>query len=161
MFVFNQDGFTALMTAAKEGHHDCLSILLAHGAKVNIAREVSVVAIRLECMRMNMIRFISVVHYCGLLWAGFGHKCFDYHASCIDQGDSTALMLAAENGHHECLSILLAHGAFVDLPNNVSVKCACSYGRTTWYGLDTMDSRRLGCRYMYFDQHCFTAFSVC
>ena len=30
------------MDAAEQGHHECLSILLAHGAEVNIAREVSV-----------------------------------------------------------------------------------------------------------------------
>ena len=30
------------MTAAQEGHHDCLSILLVHGAQVNKANTVSV-----------------------------------------------------------------------------------------------------------------------
>ena len=30
-----QDGVTALMLAAQEGHHECLSILLAHGAEVD------------------------------------------------------------------------------------------------------------------------------
>ena len=34
-----QNGFTALKIAAEEGHHECLSILLAHGAE---ARDVSV-----------------------------------------------------------------------------------------------------------------------
>ena len=33
---------------------------------------------------------------------------------CLRQGGHTALMIAAEAGHHECLSILLAHGAEVD-----------------------------------------------
>ena len=30
-----------------------------------------------------------------------------------------SLMIAAGNGHHECLSILLAHGAEVDKANEV------------------------------------------
>ena len=35
-------GYTALMDAARIGHHGCLSILLAHGAEVDKARGVSV-----------------------------------------------------------------------------------------------------------------------
>ena len=38
----DQDGCTALMKAAGRGHHECLSILLAHGATVNKVDEVSV-----------------------------------------------------------------------------------------------------------------------
>ena len=38
-----------------------------------------------------------------------------------DQGGHTSLMIAAANGHHECLSILLAHDAAVDKANTVSV----------------------------------------
>ncbi len=39
---------------------------------------------------------------------------------------STALMCAALEGHHECLSILLAHGAEVDKADAVSVRGVCS-----------------------------------
>ena len=35
-------------------------------------------------------------------------------------------MMAAQEGHHECLSILLAHGAEVDKANVVSVRAVCS-----------------------------------
>ena len=35
-------------------------------------------------------------------------------------------MIAANNGCHKCLSILLAHGAAVDKTNNVSVRGVCS-----------------------------------
>ena len=50
---------------------------------------------------------------------------FDYYdVSCIDQEETTALILAAEKGYHECLLILLTHGAQVDMGNNVSVMCA-------------------------------------
>ena len=40
--------------------------------------------------------------------------CHDLCGLCIYQNGSTALTLAAENGHRECLSILLAHGAEVN-----------------------------------------------
>ena len=39
----------------------------------------------------------------------------------IDQNGSTALVSAAETGHHECLSILLSHGAKVDQCRTVSI----------------------------------------
>ena len=39
--VFNQDGFTALMMVAQEGHDECMSILLDSGAEVNKTRAVS------------------------------------------------------------------------------------------------------------------------
>ena len=35
-------------------------------------------------------------------------------------------MMAAFEGHHECLSILLAHGAEVDKASRVSVRGVCS-----------------------------------
>ena len=39
--VLIQDGCAALTIAAQEGHHECLSLLLARGADVNKAIEVS------------------------------------------------------------------------------------------------------------------------
>ena len=42
MFHFNeQDGSTALMTAASNGHQECISVLIANGAEVNMANEVN------------------------------------------------------------------------------------------------------------------------
>jgi hypothetical protein len=35
-------------------------------------------------------------------------------------------LFAAQEGHEECLSILLAHGAKVDKANKVSVRGVCS-----------------------------------
>jgi hypothetical protein len=37
-----KDGITALMGAAQRGRHECLSILLSHGAEVDKATAVSV-----------------------------------------------------------------------------------------------------------------------
>ena len=54
--------------------------------------------------------------------------CCDLNCVCIDQLGSTALMMAAHQGHHECLSILLAHGAEVNKAAAVSVRGIAS----TW-----------------------------
>ena len=35
-------------------------------------------------------------------------------------------MIAAQEGHHECLSFLLAHGAEVDIAEAVSIRGVCS-----------------------------------
>ncbi len=39
----------------------------------------------------------------------------------IEQQGFSALIIASIKGHHECLSILLAHGAEVDKPNEVGI----------------------------------------
>ena len=39
-----QDGATALIIAAEKGHHECLSILLAHGADINRTTGVSLLS---------------------------------------------------------------------------------------------------------------------
>ena len=44
---------------------------------------------------------------------------------CIDQNGLTALILAAHKGCHECLSILLAHGAEVNKAAAVSIRGVC------------------------------------
>ena len=46
---------------------------------------------------------------------------FSNHLSVfIEQDGYSALIIAGANGHHECLSILLTHGAEVDKANRVS-----------------------------------------
>ena len=51
---------------------------------------------------------------------------YKQYCPCIVQNGLTALMIAALKGHHECLSILLAHGAEVDKARGVSVRGVCS-----------------------------------
>ena len=50
---------------------------------------------------------------------GCGWMCSDLNCLCIDQNGLTALMIAGLRGHHECLCILLAHGAEVDKSSEV------------------------------------------
>jgi hypothetical protein len=54
-----------------------------------------------------------------LVWLGIGALYLKY--VYIDQDEHTALMIAARKGLHDCLSILLAHGAEVDKATTVSV----------------------------------------
>ena len=51
------------------------------------------------------------------------------HYCLHNEQDGAALLVAAEKGHHECLSILLAHGAEVDKADRVS---AVSVGDVEW-----------------------------
>jgi ankyrin repeat protein len=41
-----------------------------------------------------------------------------YH--CNEQGGMTALMMAARNGHHGCISMLIANGADVNVAMKVN-----------------------------------------
>jgi ankyrin repeat protein len=43
MYHFNeQNGMTTLMLTAGNGHHECISVLIANGADVNIVSEVNI-----------------------------------------------------------------------------------------------------------------------
>ena len=56
--------------------------------------------------------------------------CCNPYCRCIDQDGCSALLLATEQGHHECLSTLLEHGAVVDKAARVS---AVRHSRYKWY----------------------------
>ena len=53
---FEQDEMTALMIAASMGHHKCVSILVANGAKVN--KTVNLVEIQCSCFPLEMYTLI-------------------------------------------------------------------------------------------------------
>ena len=54
-----QDGLTALMAVAIEGHHKCVSILVAHGANINESMGVSRILARQLVNFANVITFYS------------------------------------------------------------------------------------------------------
>ena len=62
--------------------------------------------------------------------------CFSIYVVCIDQDGRTALILAANKGHHECLSLLLARGAEVDKSVGVSIVIGCPW--SIWHRLSSM-----------------------
>ena len=57
--------------------------------------------------------------------AAEGMRCNLLCLCCQLQDGDTALMIAAQEGNHECLSVLLAHGAEVDEAKTVSVRGVC------------------------------------
>ena len=125
-----QSGKTALTKAASEGHHKCLSILLAHGAAVDETTEVSAVTVIIICMNFAHSYKGSVLPLSLRQERQFNNGCLlisfylmdcNPHDLFIDQDGFTALMIAVQEGHHECLSILLAHGADVNKATAVSV----------------------------------------
>ena len=60
LYVFvNKDGATALMIAACGGHHECVSILLAHGADNNFTTKVSALSSWTQVHASNLIRQLS------------------------------------------------------------------------------------------------------
>ena len=74
--VFDQDGNTALMIAAQGGHHECLSILLAHGADVNKAGRVSAVSTPIEQHGAGRVVIYICVGY--LVWkngSSYRYRC--------------------------------------------------------------------------------------
>ena len=84
----------ALFKASARGHHACVSLLVANGADVNMASEV---------IEARGIRYSSESALYYWLVESLCH--------CDEQAGETALMLAALNGDHECVSILVANGA--------------------------------------------------
>ena len=62
----------------------------------------------------------------GFISCSSGLLFYDQYCLCIDQNGLTALIIAAQKGHHECLSILLAHGAEVNKAEALSIRGVCS-----------------------------------
>jgi ankyrin repeat protein len=101
------------MIAAQEGHQECQSFVLAQGAEVNRVGNVSPV----------IVEYVTAMHLLCIILLG-GRQCVGGYVviSCLfNQDGSTALMIATQGGHQQCLLILLAHGADVDKSDRVRV----------------------------------------
>jgi ankyrin repeat protein len=75
--------------AAENGHHQCVSLLIANGANASIANKV--------------IKVSPAAALCSRESSFYG-----MHAS-VEQAGETALVKAAGNGHPKCVSILIDH----------------------------------------------------
>ena len=71
---------------------------------------------------MALLFYCDDAFNCILLYSGL-LRSFIY-VVCIAQNGCIPLILAAQKGHHECVSILLAHGAEVDKAGGVSALSA-------------------------------------
>ncbi len=94
----DNDGWTALMWAARNGHTEIAELLLKHGAEVNAKNNDGETAFIYAVLRVN----VDVAEL--LLRQGA-----DINAK--DCGGKTALHLAAEGGNVEAAQFLMRHGA--------------------------------------------------
>ena len=110
-----QRGRTALILAAKKGLHECVSILVSNGADVNAACRVRMV-LRLTCLAFQS--GYTVVHELSTsLITMFDCLVLDAR----EQKGWTALMVAAGRAHKECIRILVANGADVNMSMRVRI----------------------------------------
>mmetsp|Transcript_99693 Transcript_99693/g.266360 ORF Transcript_99693/g.266360 Transcript_99693/m.266360 type:complete len:412 (-) Transcript_99693:367-1602(-) len=96
------NGYTALMTAAQEGHQECVQALLAAGANVDARGPGGDTALMLACLGSRDDRQLGCAGL--LLQAGAD-------ANLADSGGYTALMFASLSGRAELLDALLEAGA--------------------------------------------------
>jgi ankyrin repeat domain-containing protein 17 len=113
----NDEGYTPLMEAAREGN-DVVQLLVENGANVNaITEETQETALTLACCGglMEVSRYLLE------------------HGADIELGASTPLMEAAQEGHADLVKFLLEKGASIDATTSTSdtaLTFACANGHT-------------------------------
>jgi len=98
-------GMTPLLWACHEGHEGCVTLLLDHGANIEVQSEDG--------------------------WTPLHYACFNGHEGCVtlllDHGANvevqsddgwTPLLLACQYGHEGCVTLLLDHGANMEIQDN-------------------------------------------
>jgi ankyrin repeat protein len=119
------DGCTPAYVACQNGHTECLSLLINHGAELDKADDEGATPAFVACQN--------------------GHtECLSLlidHGAQLDKADNTGFTpaySACENGRTECLSLLINHGAQLDKADDEGATpayIACEYGHTSCLSL--------------------------
>lgn len=147
------DGNTALMVAARGGHADVVKLLLAAGAKVYARNRMDETAVMLAAyegdnavidLLVGWGAELSANHkgWSPLSYAAFGGRCetvshlLTAYGVPVDErieSGLTPLMLAAKQGHIECVKSLLRAGAnpnLMAIPGRTAMRLARQGGHT-------------------------------
>ena len=104
---------TPLMTACEYGHVNTVTILIEHGANVNLQDRDGLTAVHYAVRGSQACEILSCLMENG---ADVDAKTFD---------DCTPLMIAAERGDTKVATFLIEHGANVDLPDKIGATALC------------------------------------
>ena len=106
---------TALMKAAHNGHHDVVSVLLAHGATVDMKNRMDETALDIATQQGH-VRVMEI-----LLENGASPEGGDILYEGWYRYGEVPLIKAVSAGREDCVSVLLNHGARVEVKNEKGV----------------------------------------
>ena len=96
-----KQGVTPAFVACENGHAECLSLLIDHGAQLDNANNEGATPAHIACQNGHAECLSLLIN----------------HGAQLDKAKNTGVTpahIACQNGHAECLSLLINHGAQLD-----------------------------------------------